>query len=71
MRPTAMSKMTHVSRAAGKDKVFLNTSFLIFKADVGTLCSIGHSGLEDETALAVLARVASVAHRLERGDFAN
>jgi len=26
---------------------------------------------EDETALAVLARVASVAHRLERGDFAN
>ena len=26
---------------------------------------------KDETALAVLARVASVAHRLERGDFAN
>jgi hypothetical protein len=37
--------MTHVSTAAGKGKVFLNTSFHIFRADVDTLCSIGHSGL--------------------------
>ena len=35
------------------------------------LCMDGCFADEDETALAVLARVASVAHRLERGDFAN
>ena len=35
------------------------------------LCMDGCFADKDETALAVLARVASVAHRLERGDFAN
>ena len=31
MRPTAMSEMTHVSTAAGKGKVSLNTSFISSK----------------------------------------
>ena len=38
---------------------------------LAALCMDGCFADKDETALAVLARVASVAHRLERGDFAN